>query len=84
MKVGLVHGVGAWFDATFLGSQQIIVLNTSPSFPATHWYQMRFLLPTPLAVNPGQTVVGNFTLVANKEQSFDVKIKMSIPELKVI
>jgi hypothetical protein len=44
---------------------------------------MRFLLPTPIAVNPGQTVVGNLKLIANKEQSFDVKITMKIPELNI-
>ncbi len=82
-RVGIVHGIGAWFDAHFSGSQCPVVLSTSPYSAPTHWYQMRFLLPTPIAVNPGQTVIGNLTMKANKEQTFDVKITLSLPDLSV-
>ena len=83
-RVGIIHGIGAWFDAYFCGSQSFIVLSTSPASAPTHWYQMRFLLPQPIAVNPGQTVVGNLSMKANKEQTFDIKLTLAIPELNVI
>jgi histone-arginine methyltransferase CARM1 len=83
MKVGLIHGIGCWFDAYFCGSQQLVVLSTSPASQTTHWYQTRLLFPTPLGVNPGQTIVGNMSLKANKEQSMDVRLTLSIPELHV-
>lgn len=82
--VGIIHGIGAWFDAYFYGTQQFVVLSTSPLSAPTHWYQMRFLLEQPIAVNPGQTVVGNLTMKANKEQTFDIKLTLTIPELNVI
>jgi len=44
---------------------------------------MRFLLEQPIAVNPGQTVIGNLTMKANKEQTLDVKLTLTIPELNV-
>eukprot|EP00831_Metopus_contortus_P084751 TRINITY_DN9694_c0_g1_i2.p1 TRINITY_DN9694_c0_g1~~TRINITY_DN9694_c0_g1_i2.p1 ORF type:complete len:184 (-),score=53.47 TRINITY_DN9694_c0_g1_i2:123-674(-) len=76
-------GIGMWFDAYFCGSQQFVVLSTSPAASPTHWYQMRFLLPVPIAVNPGQRVKGNLRMIANKEQSFDITITLSIPELNL-
>ena len=83
MKVGLIHGIGVWFDAYFYGSNQLVVLSTSPASPATHWHQSRLLLTQPLGVNPGQTVTGSLTFKFNAEQTFDVKLSVCIPELKV-
>ncbi len=77
-----MHGLGCWFDAYFLGSQHMVILSTSPASAATHWYQTRLLLRTPLGVNPGQTILGNLSLNANKEQTVDVSLKFVIPELK--
>jgi hypothetical protein len=83
LRSGMVHGIGSWFEAHFLGSQQLVVLSTAPSAPATHWYQMRFLLPKPIPVTAGQLVTGILTMKANQEQSYDVRITVSNPELKV-
>jgi len=44
----LMHGVCCWFDVDFLGSQRAVTLSTGPRSPATHWYQIRLLLATPL------------------------------------
>lgn len=59
------------------------MLSTSPLCSPTHWYQTRFLLMQPIAVNPGQPVKGNITMNANKEQTLDVKITLSLPDLNV-
>jgi len=74
----LVYGVGGWFDALFEGSDATVVLSTAPWCPGTHWYQIRFLLPTPLAVNAGQHLVGNLTMEANHLQSYYVRVHLRI------
>eukprot|EP00826_Nyctotherus_ovalis_P038932 TRINITY_DN3694_c0_g1_i10.p1 TRINITY_DN3694_c0_g1~~TRINITY_DN3694_c0_g1_i10.p1 ORF type:complete len:336 (-),score=95.08 TRINITY_DN3694_c0_g1_i10:136-1143(-) len=82
-RVGIIHGVGVWFNACFSGSETTLVLSTSPFSPPTHWYQTRFLLLQPIAVNPGQSVKGNITMNANEEQTLDVKVTLTLPELNV-
>ena len=53
-KTTLMHGVSSWFDTYFIGSNQEVTLSTSPYNNPTHWYQIRLLLPEPLAINKGQ------------------------------
>jgi len=74
----LVHGVAGWFDAIFEGSQSTVLLSTAPWCPGTHWYQIRFLLETPLAVNAGQHLEGYVRMRANNLQSYYVSIYMKI------
>eukprot|EP00929_Paragymnodinium_shiwhaense_P024847 TRINITY_DN1517_c0_g1_i5.p1 TRINITY_DN1517_c0_g1~~TRINITY_DN1517_c0_g1_i5.p1 ORF type:complete len:547 (+),score=148.56 TRINITY_DN1517_c0_g1_i5:95-1735(+) len=74
----LVHGVAGWFDAFFEGSNRTVLLSTAPWCPGTHWYQIRFLLERPLAVNPGQHLVGTLKMEANNLQSYYVSVKMTI------
>lgn len=74
----LIHGVAGWFDAIFEGSQSSVVLSTAPWCPGTHWYQIRFLLETPLAVNAGQHVEGYVRMEANNLQSYYVAVHMKI------
>ena len=40
---------------------------------------MRFLFKNPFAVNAGNIVQGKLTMIANKEQSYDITIKLGIP-----
>jgi histone-arginine methyltransferase CARM1 len=49
-----MHGISSWFDTNFKGINQEIVLSTSPYNSPTHWYQIRLLLPEPIAINKGQ------------------------------
>mmetsp|Transcript_106948 Transcript_106948/g.300759 ORF Transcript_106948/g.300759 Transcript_106948/m.300759 type:complete len:554 (-) Transcript_106948:133-1794(-) len=74
----LVHGIAGWFDAYFEGSDQTVLLSTAPWCPGTHWYQIRFLLETPLAVNAGQHIEGTLTMQANNLQSYNLSIKSRI------
>jgi histone-arginine methyltransferase CARM1 len=74
----LVHGIAGWFDALFEGSQSTVVLSTAPWCPGTHWYQIRFLLETPLAVNAGQHLEGYVRMEANNLQSYYVNVYMKI------
>jgi len=74
----LVHGIAGWFDAVFEGSDSVVTLSTAPWCPGTHWYQIRFLLETPLAVNAGQILEGTLKMEANSLQSYYIKIHMGI------
>jgi type I protein arginine methyltransferase len=58
-------------------------LQTGPTAPATHWYQTRLLLKEPLAVNKGQLVNGYLKMRANREQTFNVSLKVELPVLNV-
>jgi len=81
---GLIHGYAVYFDAIFKGSTAYVTLQTGPTAPATHWYQTRLLLKEPLAVNKSQLVNGYIRMRANREQTFDVSIKVDLPVLNVI
>jgi histone-arginine methyltransferase CARM1 len=72
---GVVHGLGGWFDLSFEGSDQFISLSTSPYKPRTHWYQIRFMFATPLAINVGQVLTGEMFLKVNDKRSYDVEVK---------
>merc|ERR1719414_1521711 len=74
----LVHGIAGWFDAIFEGTNSCVLLSTAPWCPGTHWYQIRFLLETPLAVNAGQHIEGSLRMEANNLQSYYVRLHMQI------
>jgi len=78
-----MHGIGAWFDAFFIGPQKSVTLSTAPTQPATHWSQMRFLLKEPLTVSRGELITGEINLIANKEQSYEMKLAVNIPAINV-
>jgi type I protein arginine methyltransferase len=80
-KVCVVHGIAGWFDTLFYGSNSEHVLSTSPKSPTTHWYQVRFLLDEPLAINQGQLLKGSITFQANKFQSYNITLKLKIDGL---
>mmetsp|Transcript_121325 Transcript_121325/g.377199 ORF Transcript_121325/g.377199 Transcript_121325/m.377199 type:complete len:218 (+) Transcript_121325:2-655(+) len=70
--------MAGWFDAIFEGSNAHVCLSTAPWCPGTHWYQIRFLLETPLAVNAGQHIEGTLKMEANNLQSYYVQLVMRI------
>jgi histone-arginine methyltransferase CARM1 len=75
---GLVHGIAAWFDVLFDGSKTKRVLSTSPDHDLTHWYQVRYLLPYPIAVNRGQRLTGQLQAHANDQRSVDLQITVKL------
>ncbi|CAH1991042.1 unnamed protein product [Acanthoscelides obtectus] len=78
LESGTCHGLAFWFDVAFAGSQQTIWLSTAPTEPLTHWYQVRCLLEQPLLLKQGQVLMGKVLLVANKRQSYDVTIELTV------
>lgn len=78
LQTGICHGLAFWFDVSFTGSAQQIWLSTSPVAPLTHWYQVRCLLQNPIYVRQGQVISGQALLVANKRQSYDVTMKLTV------
>eukprot|EP00053_Salpingoeca_punica_P011299 m.100923 g.100923 ORF g.100923 m.100923 type:complete len:471 (+) comp15639_c2_seq10:62-1474(+) len=79
----LVHGMASWFDVSFDGSTEQVILSTAPTTPLTHWYQVRCLFDRPLLVTPGNTLQGELRLKANRIQSYDIALEASIPETGV-
>ena len=79
-RTGLCHGLAAWFDVAFNGSDATVVLQTGPTAPGTHWYQCRLLLREPIAVNARQTLEGTLTMTANATYSYDLTLRMSLAD----
>ena len=77
-RLGICHGLAAWFDVAFVGSTATVVLSTAPGQPGTHWYQCRLLLTEPIAVNAGQVLKGSLRMVANARYSYDITLTMSL------
>jgi histone-arginine methyltransferase CARM1 len=90
-KTTLLHGICSWFDTYFKGCNKDITLSTSPYNSPTHWYQIRLLLPEPIAVNKGQRgiiielylVVGKLLFKVNKLQSYYIFLRIGLPELNI-
>jgi histone-arginine methyltransferase CARM1 len=88
VRGGVAHGVALWFDVEFAtaaektaeartGKSTSRFLSTAPGLPTTHWYQMRLVFETPLAIDPageaGATVRGNLRLTARDDRSYDAE-----------
>ena len=78
-RTGVCHGLAAWFDVSFDGSAERVVLDTGPSSAATHWYQCRLLLKEPVAVNAGQRLAGSLRMVGNDRYSYDLTLAVHLP-----
>lgn len=77
-RTGIMHGLGCWFDAHFLGSTSHVILPTGPAAPGTHWYQVRLLLKAPVAVNASQTVSGSLRFVASAKTSYSITMTLDL------
>eukprot|EP00928_Gymnodinium_smaydae_P060716 TRINITY_DN4447_c1_g1_i2.p1 TRINITY_DN4447_c1_g1~~TRINITY_DN4447_c1_g1_i2.p1 ORF type:complete len:525 (+),score=105.51 TRINITY_DN4447_c1_g1_i2:1396-2970(+) len=80
----LVHGIAGWFDAYFEGTNTTVLLSTAPWCPGTHWYQIRFMLDTPVAINAGQHLEGTLVMTANNLQSYYIKLNTKIQGTTVV
>ncbi len=68
---GTIHGLAGWFDVTFEGTTERVVLSTAPDAPRTHWAQLRFVFAKPLEVHIGDTLRGRLVMRANPMSSYD-------------
>ncbi|WFD31966.1 type I protein arginine methyltransferase [Malassezia sp. CBS 17886] len=82
----VVHGLGAWFDLSFLQADEEedvgahgALMTTSPFAPPTHWAQVRLLFEEPLALNRGQRVEGTLHFSANASRSYDISAHLWVP-----
>lgn len=83
----VVHGLGAWFDLSFLqpGEEEEDdmdpknAMTTSPFAPPTHWAQVRLLFSEPLALNIGQQVMGTLHFQVNESRSYDIFANLYVP-----
>jgi len=71
-----VHGVCLWFDCNFPGISRNVVLGTSPSEPLTHWYQVRCMLRSPLALGVGHTLKGTLLFEANESRGYNIHMTL--------
>lgn len=77
-STGIIHGLAGWFDVLFAGTDCLKQLSTSPSHETTHWYQCRFVLSRPIAVNQGQVITGSFLMTANDQRSHDISLQLHL------
>jgi len=82
-KTALCHGLATWFDFSFVGTDAVVTIDTSPAAPVTHWQQCRLLLRDPIAVNASQTLSGTLHMVVNEFLSYDVTLEMSLDGTKI-
>jgi type I protein arginine methyltransferase len=81
---GRIHGLVGWFDVTFDGSQQRVVLSTAPDEPRTHWGQIHFGFNEALTVRVGQEIAGVLTMTANADASYDIVISAELVGVKTL
>lgn len=83
----VVHGLGAWFDLSFLQADDDLqgcpaeqnYMTTSPFAPSTHWAQVRLFFREPLALNAGQKVFGSLHFRVNANRSYDITADVYVP-----
>lgn len=77
-RSGPVHGLAGWFDVSFDGSSETVLLSTSPQVAQTHWAQLRFVLADPIQVDEGQKIHGSLVLSANEQSSYTAELQASV------
>ncbi len=55
-------------------------MTTSPYAEPTHWQQVRFLLPEPLAVNRGQKLTGSVHCKVNDQRSYTMTAMLRLQD----
>ena len=74
--IAQIHGIALWFDCSFPGATREVVLSTSPVEPLTHWYQVRCMLRSPLAVGVGHSLSGSLRFEANESRGYNVHMTL--------
>lgn len=79
-----MHGLAGWFDISFNGTNETVVLTTAPETTGTHWYQCRLLLAEPIAVNRGQSISGTMHFIANEHFSYYIDLTVHLEGTNVV
>lgn len=66
-----------WFDVSFDGPEERIVLSTSPFEKETHWAQTIFYLPEPVQLESDLPLKGTFSIKPNQRNHRDQDIVIS-------
>lgn len=69
-----LYGFLVWFDVEFHGTEQSILLSTSPFEKSTHWGQTLFYLENPIKLSEESEIIGNFIMKPNSKNYRDQDI----------
>ena len=53
------------------------MLSTAPNDPLTHWYQVRCMLRSPLALGVGHVLTGSLVFAANESRGYNIHMKLT-------
>lgn len=68
---GPIHGLAGWFDVSFTGSTEHVLLSTAPDAIETHWLQLKFVFKDAVEAQVGDHLRGSLVLTANAQSSYD-------------
>jgi type I protein arginine methyltransferase len=77
-RPGPIHGLVGWFDVSFEGSTERVVLSTAPDAIETHWLQLRFVLKDFVMVSIGDRMRGSLVLRANAQSSYTAYLEAEL------
>jgi protein arginine N-methyltransferase 1 len=75
---GVVHALSVHFDTPFTAGHEVVVLNTSPLFPPTHWRQTVMYLVNPIKVKKGEVISGVMKCCPNAGNPRDLDIALHL------
>lgn len=73
----LFTGFVVWFSVFFKGDQKLVLLDTSPHSPSTHWRQTLFFLPDPIQLEINVVVKGTFSIHPNSKNPRDQDVDLT-------
>lgn len=71
-----VHALVAWFDVEFRACHKPVRFSTGPHAMYTHWKQTVFYIPTELAVQPDENILGTLHCRPNGKNRRDLDIRI--------
>jgi protein arginine N-methyltransferase 1 len=75
---GVIHALSVHFDTPFTAGHEVVVLNTSPEVPPTHWRQTVLYLYNPIKVCKGETINCRMSCIPNPGNPRDLDIALRV------